>query len=575
MARGNRTFASTGLLSLVLMLSLGFALWGAASVTIPVGLRILTACSTGIAALLLVNRLTRRNRELDATLTQSERYVAAVADLATDLHLLVDPGTGELLYVNAALESLLGLDRERFLQAGLKGLLERVHPEDRGPLEALLRGDGAAAIDPERIQEGLGRLRAEDGQYRWLRVRVQVFHRDAAGRPDEILVLASDRSEVQNLQTLLPRALAFESLGAVAGGVVHDLNNALMTIQLQVERAAKGIPADGLEPILHRVNQESQRASDLSRQLVACTGRGRSLRSSQSLNDVLREALPLLERMVSDPVSLQVDFEPDLPKTLVDGDQIRHAALAMVSLAVASLGSLRGEIRIRTIRVRLEGDHTPGDLMGDFVCLEVHDTGRGLRPEQLQGLLLPDLRGSAVGLDPSLLALHWIAREHKGTLDAEGKPGEGSRLRLLFPVEAAAADPDETPEPPMAPTEGQLILVVEDETVLRGALRLGLEEAGFTVLEAEDGVEGFAAFVRNRERLSGVLLDLTMPRMNGDQLFEEIHTLRPDLPVILMSGYAESDATMALGARGLAGFLSKPCSMRAVREALVKVLEKR
>lgn len=573
MAKGTRTFASTGLLGLLLLASLGFSLWAAASVGATAGLRLLAASSTGVAALLLANRLLRRNRELDATLAQSERYIASVAALAMDLHLLLDPLTGELLYANAAVQPLLGLDEKDFLAEGMQGLLGRVHPEDRTPFEGLLRRGGGHPPMSEPVEEVSCRLRGEDGTYRWLRVRCQVFHRDSGGQADELLLVASDLTETRRLEALLPRALAFESLGSVAGAVVHDLNNALMAIQLQVERVAESPLSEELQKVLARVDQESLRASDLSRQLLACAGRGRPLRACHDLNAVLREALPLLERLVSDPVSLQMVFDPGLPQALMDPDQIRHAALAMVSLAAVSLGSLRGEVRLKTHLMRLGGDYTPGDLIGDCLCLEVQDTGRGLRAEQVRSLMVPDLGGREASLDPSFLALHWIAREHKGALDASPRPGEGVALRLFIPL-GSASTPEGT-ETPLPRVEGQVVLIVEDEAVLRGAIRLGLEESGFTVLEAEDGVEGFALFVRHRERLSGVLLDLTMPRMNGDQLFEEIHALRPDLPVILMSGYSEAEATAALGDRGLAGFLSKPCSMRAVREALVRVLEAR
>jgi len=563
---------TTSLLGGLFLLALGFSLVAAASSTAPASLRLVAASSVGVAGFLLMNRLLRGRRELGDTLDQSERYIASVAELSRELQLLLDPETNEVLYASGALLPLLGVDRERLQGEGVAGLLSRAHPEDRTVLEGALRREEAAS-DPEVVAEVLVRLRTEEGVYRWLRIGLQVFHRSPDGRPQEVLLVASDHSEAKAMETLVPRAMAFESLGSVAGGVVHDLNNALMAIQLQVERASGQTLPEGLQQVMGRLGQESRRAADLSRQLLACTGRGRSQRSSQSLNDVIREALPLLERMVSDPVSLVVDLESDLPPALVDPIQVRHAALAMVTLSLASLGSLRGEIQLHTTLVKLGEGYTPGDLVGDFLCLEVRDKGRGLGVDMLRALLVPDLDGPSAGVDPSLLALHWIAREHKGTLDISSRPGEGAWIRLLVPV-AQHADITQTlmPAPEEPEGEGRLVLVVEDEAVLRGALRLGLEESGFRVLEAEDGVEGFAAFVRNRDQLAAVLLDLTMPRMNGDELVEEIRALRPELPVILMSGYSEAEATATLGRLGLTGFLSKPCSLRAVREALNRAL---
>ena len=123
----------------------------------------------------------------------------------------------------------------------------------------------------------------------------------------------------------------------------------------------------------------------------------------------------------------------------------------------------------------------------------------------------------------------------------------------------------------MVGTSG-VILLVDDEPTIRAILRQGFESAGYKVLEAVDGVDGFASFVRHRSSITAVLLDLTMPRMGGDEVFEEIHKLAPEVPVVLMSGYSEEEATAALSGRGLAGFLSKPCSIKEALAVMDHVL---
>ena len=158
----------------------------------------------------------------------------------------------------------------------------------------------------------------------------------------------------------------------------------------------------------------------------------------------------------------------------------------------------------------------------------------------------------------------------------ESLPGKGSTFRLAFPVAEKAPDLDEGDEGTPVSGMNGVVLLVDDEPSIRATLKQGLELGGYKVIEASDGVEGFGAFVRHRSSIGLVMLDLTMPRMGGDEVFEEIHKVAPEVPVILMSGYSQQEALENLRGRGLAGFLSKPCTMKealgAVRKALGQTL---
>jgi CheY-like chemotaxis protein len=172
-----------------------------------------------------------------------------------------------------------------------------------------------------------------------------------------------------------------------------------------------------------------------------------------------------------------------------------------------------------------------------------------------------------------LSAVQGILREHQGGVHCASSPEYGETTTLYFPLGERVPALDAGDEgTPVAGVSG-VILLVDNEPTIRAILRQGMEAAGFKVLEAGDGVEGFNAFVRHRSSISLVLLDLTMPRMGGDEVFQEIHKLAPEMPVVLMSGYSEQEATSALASRGLAGFLAKPCSVKDALAVINRALD--
>jgi CheY-like chemotaxis protein len=205
----------------------------------------------------------------------------------------------------------------------------------------------------------------------------------------------------------------------------------------------------------------------------------------------------------------------------------------------------------------------------------VRDTGPGKPPEIMDKIYDPLFAGKWPGHGLGLSAVAGIMREHRGAVHATSVPGSGDTTQLYFPL--AGKVPEIDPGDEGTPTLGLpgVILLVDDDPTIRVILRQGLEIAGYRVIEAGDGVEGFGAFVRHRSTISLVLLDLTMPRMGGEEVFQEIHNLAPETPVVLMSGYSEREATSVLASKGLAGFLAKPCSIKdalgVVRKALGEV----
>ncbi|WP_306599862.1 PAS domain-containing hybrid sensor histidine kinase/response regulator [Geothrix sp. 21YS21S-2] len=560
------------------MLGLFFLLFAAAAVSLvfTAGTHspVLALSLTGMAIVgtMGIRSTAVRAREAELALGEGERYIEKVAELSQDIHAIMDAESGAFLYLNPAVEDLLGYPTETFMKGGRDYFYSLVHPDD---LPILRKHREAPAPPPpeggeEPILEEIYRIRNHHGAWRWFKSRRTVFVRYGDGRPAETLAVIQDITQQRSFESALVQAHKVESLGALVRGTVNDLNNTLMGIQGYAEIALEGEQGPAiLRASLESVQASIGRATGLCKQILSYTGQGRIQISPHQLNDAVRESLSAIETLVPDGAHLVLDLQNDLPLASVDLTQARHALLNLVFNACESLGIRGGEITIRTFMRSLGGTETGGQgLRGDFVCLEVADTGPGTPPEILGKVFDPLFSTLHPGHGLGLSTVEDILREHQGAVHAKGEPGLGDSTVLYFHLAEKNPEIDEGDEgTPLVGASGVLLLV-DDEPTIRAILRQGFENAGFKVIEGVDGVDGFASFVRHRSSINAVLLDLTMPRMGGDEVFEEIHKLAPEVPVVLMSGYSQEEATTALAGRGLAGFLSKPCS---IKEALAVV----
>jgi len=536
----------------------------------------LALAGMAVTGMWVIKGLIASGRDTELALEEGERYIEAVADLSQDIHAIIEIRTSSFAYLNPAVVNLLGFAQEDFTKGGLVFFNSLVHPEDLPALQAqfvkLLPAPEGKARD--EIQEQIFRIHDKRGVYRWFKSRMTVFARSASGQAAEVLAVIHDVTEQRSYEAALLQAQKQESIRALARGTLHDLNNTLMGIQGFTEIALEGPrEPERLRSNLEQVRASMLRASSLCRQMVAYTGNGRIQIAPRQLNDAVRDSLPAIESMVPQGGQLELDLEEDLPLASMDLSQARYAMLHLVFNAAEAVRVAGGEITIRT-RTRLVAPAeapVPG-LEGAYVCLEVRDTGPGKPPEVLEQIFDPLFPAKWPGHGLGLSAVQGIMSEHQGAVHITSSPGAGDVTVLYFPLAEKVPELDPADEgTPVAGLSG-VILLVDDEPTIRAILRQGLELAGFKVLEAVDGVEGFGAFVRHRSSISLVLLDLTMPRMGGDEVFQEIHKVAPDMPVVLMSGYSEQEATSAMASRGLAGFLPKPCSIKDALEVIRQAL---
>ena len=527
----------------------------------------LALAGMAVSGMLAIRGLVRNGRDTEMALAEAERYIEAVADLSQDIHAIIETRSRKFLYLNPAVINLLGYSQEDFTKGGLAFFNSLVHPEDLPALQGqylrlLAPAEPGRARD--EIQEQVFRIRDRRGIHLWFKSRMLVFARHSSGLAAEILAVIHDVSEQRAYESALLQAQKQESLVALARGTVHDLNNTLMGMQGFTEIALDGAgDPPRLRASLEQVRASILRASSLCRQMVAYTGNGRVQIAARQLNEAVRESLPAIESMIPQGGQLELDLEEELPAANLDLNQARYALLNLVFNAAEAIRVAGGEITIRTRTRQLAGGELADPaLRGPFVCLEVRDSGPGWPQEVLDQAFDPLFPAQWPGHGLGLSAVAGIMREHQGAVQTAALPGGGTATVLYFPLALKVPELDPADEgTPVSGLSG-VILLVDDEPTIRAILRQGLEQAGFKVLEAADGVDGLAAFVRHRSSISLVLLDLTMPRLGGDEVFRELHKLAPEVPVVLMSGYSEQEATSALASQGLAGFLPKPCSIR-------------
>jgi PAS domain S-box-containing protein len=413
--------------------------------------------------------------------------------------------------------------------------------------------------------------------------------RDEAGRARGCLATFQDLSAQRRaerdrlaLERRMQETQKFESLGVLAGGIAHDFNNLLTGIlgNASLARLELQPSQDQADLALGYVEQASLRAAELCKQLLAYAGKGRFLVEPLDLSRLIEETVPLLRASVSKKADLQCHLAPGLPSFQGDANQIRQIVMNLVINASEALGDHPGVINVQTGRLHATQEYLQSMAFsdhlepGDYLMLEVSDTGEGMTIETKARIFEPFFTTKFTGRGLGLAAVLGIVHGHKGAIKVYSDRGKGSTFKIVLP---ATGDPLRPAVPP--PTTSRkswtgkgIALVVDDERAVRELAVAALVRAGFEVEQAVDGQEGVDRVRLNPQRYTIVLLDLTMPRLDGEEALRRMRALNPQLRVILTSGFNEQAIIDRFAGRGLAGFLPKPFSvdmlLGMVRDAL-------
>ncbi len=433
-------------------------------------------------------------------------------------------------------------------------------------------------------------LRRADGSQLELVVNA-VPLRDENGRARGCVATFADvtrlRAEEKNrleLERRMFESQRLEGLGVLAGGVAHDFNNILTSIlgNTSIARQQLTPTQHGCREALVNAERASLRAAELCKQLLAYAGKGRFVIQPLQLGVLVEETAHLLELSVGRRITLLRQTSAAVPTFEGDATQIRQVLMNLTLNAAEAIGENAGVITITTGRALVTPEYLHRLAIqdklepGEYVTLEIADNGCGMKPEVLARIFDPFFTTKFTGRGLGLAAVMGILRGHKAGIKIYSEPGKGTMFKLLFPASARGAG-SETPTRGITPGSSWrghgCILVIDDDEAVRMVATLSLQHAGFEVETAVDGEEGVARVRAEPDRFRAVLLDLMMPRLDGEGTLRELRLINAALPIVMTSGFNEQITVNRFVGRGLAGFLQKPFTYESLLEKIRTALE--
>jgi PAS domain S-box-containing protein len=445
---------------------------------------------------------------------------------------------------------------------------------------ACLDGDDAYYFR-EVLQCADGRQRAFD--------MIKVKLTDPDGAPAGLVGFAIDitgrlaaEEKNKSLEQQFHHAQRLEAMGVMAGGIAHDFNNLLTTIQGNIDLAV--LEENLSEPVkvsLTSINTAAQEATELCRQMLAYSGRGLLKTETFYIRDLVEEMRSLLDVSIGKHISLQ--FHYDQKPTAIDADrsQASQVLLNLVINASEAIGSdMHGEIHVSVKRRHLDQSEPErffgAELKpGCYAVLGIEDNGVGMDAKTLEHMFDPFFTTKFTGRGLGLSAILGILGSHGAGLEVDSRPGSGTRMSVWFPCSAGSVEKAEVEEKleDSARFSGRVLLVDDEPGVLQVADRM-LERLGITTATAGDGLEAIRIFADD-QTFDWVLLDVTMPGMDGMECLAGLREIRPDIYVVMTSGYNADSALIPSGETAPDSFLAKPFTFSALRDAAEKASQAR
>jgi two-component system cell cycle sensor histidine kinase/response regulator CckA len=451
-----------------------------------------------------------------------------------------------------------------------------VRPEEWGAVRALQRGE--STVDEEVV------IQTSERTLKTI-LNTAVPLRDPAGEIIGAVSITQDITEKKaheaaelQRQDEIQQAQKMEAIGRLAGGIAHDFNNLLTGILSYSDLILQELrPNDPIRADVEQIRDAGQRAAGLTRQLLAFSRRQLLQPRVVSLNAMVRQVEPMLQRLLGTGVALETELDPNLGNVLVDPAQIEQVMVNLVLNAREAMPS-GGLVRLTTANVQLEpgaGRPENGTPPGDYVSITVSDTGVGIDPAARTRIFEPffTTKHRASGRGLGLSTVHGIVEQSGGHITVESAPGQGASFTIYLPRYLGPEPAVGTADHRMPQVGTETLLLVEDEAAVRLSVRRLLEWHGYTVLEARNGADALRIYEANEGGIDLVLTDLVMPEMGGQELFERLRARSPNVRVLFMSGYAERAFTRNGSPPPGTGFVEKPFTVETLMRRLREVLD--
>jgi PAS domain S-box-containing protein len=520
-----------------------------------------------------------RRKQMEAALQLSEGRLQRMFKFHGAVMLLIDPGTGAIIDANLSAEKFYGYPHNTLLTMNIADINTLSHDDIQSEMRQAQEQQRNYFIFKHKVANGS--------------IRTVEVYSSPITMQDKALLFSiihdiTDRKlaeeAIRDLEHHLFRSQKLESLVRMSGGIAHDFNNLLQVVVGNLDVTLMKLPQDA--PVRRYIGEgikAAERAAELSRMMLVYSGKGYLLTKELNLTRLVEESSAMLSAVVPSAISFEFKLDPAIPFVTADAGKLLEVIVNMVSNAAEAIGEAAGLITMSTgvrhfEQVVLNTSRFEEKLAeGRYVWLEVRDTGCGMDDDTAYKLFDPFFTTKFTGRGLGMSAAYGIIRAHKGAFLVESKLGYGTTILFLLPI---AEHLDEQTDHPVAVEavlnhihDPRTILIIDDEEMIRSVSAAMLGECGFETIEAADGEEALRIFREQGDRIDLVLLDACMPQMDGLAVFKELRRIRPEIKVLLATGYSKQQVAAQFSGQGLNGFIQKPYTLDRLSDGVRRALK--
>ncbi len=525
--------------------------------------------------LVTVVRDISERKHAEESLRESETRFRQLAENIQEVFWITNPTKNEMLYISPAFETIWGRSCQSVYDSPNKWV-EAIHPDDRASVMEDISGK------QERGEYNITyRILRPNGSVRWIHDRAFPI-RDKDGHVYRIVGTAEDITQQHKLEEQFRQTQKMEAMGTLAGGIAHDFNNILAAMNGYTELAKMNLGASNprVSESLSAVLQAGGRATNLVRQILTFSRQEEQQRQLVQLRDVVVETIKLLRATIPTTIEFKTSFATDLPAVLADSTQIHQILMNLGTNAWHAMRNRTGQLEIKVENFQADAhavEAQPRLRIGRFVRLSLSDTGSGMDKATMERIFEPffTTKGPGEGTGLGLSVVHGIMESHGGVITVYSQPGEGTTFHLYFSTHSGEAAKAVTSAGPIPQGDGERVLYVDDEEPLAQLGKKALEQLGYHVEMSTKVMEALDWVRADPQRFDVVITDQTMPVMTGTDFAAHLQKIRPDLPIILATGYSASLTPEHLQEIGIRELLLKPQTLHSLATAVHRALTKK
>jgi PAS domain S-box-containing protein len=513
--------------------------------------------------------LALENSKLLRAVLNSERRCKALIENSSDAVVVMDAAS-VIRYASPSVKAIEGREPEEIVGTAVT---DHIHPDDLPALREFVR---LVLANPGQHLTHAARRQHKDGH--WVRLEgttTNLLHDPAV---QGLVTNYRDVTEHRRNQEALMRSQKMEALGTLAGGIAHDFNNLLLAIAGNATLATADLPQDHpAQRSLSEITKASRRATDLVGRILAFSRQQETKREVLALAPVIQDALQLLRATLPAMISIDATFHADTPTVYADASQIHQVMMNLVTNAAHAIGAIPGAIKITTEAVDIEETfgRPLGLAAGRHAHVSVSDTGCGMSKATIARVFDPffTTKPAGQGTGLGLSVVHGIVNAHHGAISVYSEPGKGSVFHVYLPAATSKESPAVSTRPTATRGNGQRVLYIDDDTAIVYLTARILERSGYKVTGCDSPFQGLEAFRDAPDQFDVVVTDLSMPQMSGFDVARELQAVRPDIPILLTSGYVRPEDREAARAVGIRDVILKPDTVDELGQALAGLFQ--